>query len=105
MARRQARVIQKTGSKYLDNLYDSYQLCVELDGSAAHPAEEQWRDKRRDRANLVQDGITTMRLGYRDIRTQDACCETALDVATVLQSRASFTPHPCSRGACPFPPP
>jgi 1-deoxy-D-xylulose-5-phosphate reductoisomerase len=43
-ARRQARIIQETGSRYLDNLYEEYAVCVELDGSAAHPADEQWRD-------------------------------------------------------------
>ena len=47
-ARRQARIRQRTGNRYLDNLYEEYGVCVELDGTAAHPADEQWRDKRRD---------------------------------------------------------
>ena len=52
VARRQARIRHGTGNRYLDNLYEEYGVCVELDGTAAHPADEQWRDKRRDNANL-----------------------------------------------------
>ena len=61
-ARRQVRIRQRTGNKYLDNLYEEYGVCSELDGTAAHPADEQWRDKRRDNANAVQ-GIVTLRFG------------------------------------------
>jgi len=50
-ARRQARIRQRTGNRYLDNLYEKYGVCVELDGTAAHPEDVQWRDKRRDNAN------------------------------------------------------
>jgi hypothetical protein len=48
-ATRQARVRLGNRNRYLDNLYEGYSLCVELDGTASHPADEQWRDKRRDR--------------------------------------------------------
>ena len=44
-ATRQARVRQATGNRYLDNLYAAYRACVEIDGTAAHPEDEQWRDK------------------------------------------------------------
>jgi hypothetical protein len=37
-ARRQARRRHGSGNRYLDNLYEEYGLCVELDGNAAHPA-------------------------------------------------------------------
>ena len=68
VATRQARI--KVGGKsiYLDNLYEEYLVCVELDGSAAHPAGEQWRDKRRDRRNLAAEKIVTMRFGYADLQ-------------------------------------
>jgi hypothetical protein len=56
-ARRQVRVMQETGSKYLDNLYEEYRVCVELDGKAAHPESEQRRDNARDRWNLVHEKI------------------------------------------------
>jgi very-short-patch-repair endonuclease len=97
-ARRQARVSQSTGNRYLDNLYEGYGVCVELDGTAAHPADEQWRDKRRDTANAVR-GIQTLRFGITDLG--DRRCETADAVAAVLRSRGWPGPvHRCSRPAC-----
>ena len=85
-ARRQARIRQRTGNRYLDNLYEEYGVCVELDGTAAHPADEQWRDKRRDNANAVS-GIVTLRFGYprsgrsllrdRGLRSPPCCARAA----------------------------
>jgi hypothetical protein len=83
-ARRQARVRHRTGNRYLDNLYEGYGVCSELDGTAAHPADEQWRDKRRDNANAAQ-GIVTLRFGLLDLG--DRSCQTAADVAAVLRMR------------------
>lgn len=101
-ARRQVRIRQGTGNKYLDNLYEGYRLCVEIDGTAAHPAEEQWRDKRRDNWNLAREQIVTFRFGLLDLRERRARCETATFVAAVLISRGMATlPHPCSP-TCPF---
>ena len=97
-ARRQVRIRQRTGNKYLDNLYQEYGVCSELDGTAAHPADEQWRDKRRDNANAVQ-GIVTLRFGFADLG--DRRCQTAADVAAVLRLRGwTGVAHPCSRPAC-----
>jgi predicted transcriptional regulator of viral defense system len=97
-ARRQARIRQRTGNKYLDNLYGEYGVCSELDGTAAHPADEQWRDKRRDNAHAVQ-GIVTLRFGLLDLG--DRSCQTAADVAAVLRWRGwKGDAHPCSRQAC-----
>jgi very-short-patch-repair endonuclease len=94
MARRQARIRQGTGNRYLDNLYEEYQVCVELDGTAAHPAEEQWRDKRRDNANAVS-GLVTLRFGLLDL--SDRRCDTASAVASLLRRRGwTGSPHPCS---------
>ncbi len=97
-ARRQARIRQRTGNRYLDNLYEEYGVCVELDGTAAHPADEQWRDKRRDNANTVS-GIITLRFGLAELGERR--CQTADAVATLLR-RAGW-PGPtqsCSRPAC-----
>ena len=80
-ARRQARIRQDSGNRYLDNLYEAFRVCVELDGTAAHPADEQWRDKRRDTANTV-GGIITLRFGLLDLGERR--CETASAVATLL---------------------
>jgi len=97
-ARRQARIGQGTGHRYLDNLYEEYGLCVELDGTAAHPADEQWRDKRRDNANAVS-GIITLRFGLLDLG--DRRCETAATVATVLGRNGwPGSPRSCPRAAC-----
>jgi very-short-patch-repair endonuclease len=83
-ARRQARIRQRTGNRYLDNLYEEYGVCAELDGTAAHPADEQWRDKRRDNANTVA-GIVTLRFGFPDVSEHP--CETAAAVAALLRRR------------------
>jgi hypothetical protein len=97
-ARRQARIRQRTGNRYLDNLYEKFRVGVEIDGTAAHPADEQWRDKRRDNANAVQ-GIITLRFGLLDLG--DRRCQTAADVIAVLRMRGwTGAPHPCTRPAC-----
>jgi predicted transcriptional regulator of viral defense system len=90
VARRQARVRYGTGNRYLDNLYEEHGVCAELDGTPAHPADEQWRDKRRDNANAV-NGIVTLRFGLLDLG--DRRCETAIAVAT-LRRRRGWTGHP-----------
>jgi very-short-patch-repair endonuclease len=95
-ARRQARRRQGSGTKYLDNLYEGYGLCVELDGSAAHPAEGRWRDTHRDNANLVH-GTETLRYGWPDV-TENRC-RTAAEIADVLRHRGwKGTLRPCGPG-------
>jgi very-short-patch-repair endonuclease len=83
-ARRQARVGRRGASRYLDNLYEGFAVCVEIDGTAAHPADEQWRDKRRDNANAV-NGIATLRFGLLDLGEHR--CDTARAVAVLLRQR------------------
>jgi hypothetical protein len=83
-ARRQEKRRQGSGTKYLDNLYEQYGLCVELDGTAAHPAEGRWRDTRRDNANLLQ-GTPTLRYGWPDVTANR--CRTAAEIAAVLRRR------------------
>src|SRR5579859_2078332 len=83
VARRQARIWHGTGNRYLDNLYEPYGVCVELDGTAAHPADEQWRDKRRDNTNAVS-GLVTLRFGLLDLG--DRRCDTAATVARLLHT-------------------
>ena len=99
VALRQQRVRQRTGNRYLDNLYEAYGVCVELDGTAAHPSDEQWQDKRRDNWNLVHENIVTLRIGILDLG--DRSCDTARDIATRLQlSGWQHHPHPCRRPSC-----
>lgn len=102
-ASRQARVRQDTGNKYLDNLYEEYKACMELDGAVAHPEDEQWNDKDRDRWNLVHKQIVTSRFGVRHLRTEENLCETAADVAKILNDRGPAVGHPCTRPGCRVP--
>ena len=98
VALRQARIRLRTCNKYLDNLYEEYGVCVELDGTAAHPEDEQWRDKRRDNANAV-GGLVTLRFGFPELG--DHRCESARQVATLLRSHGwTDSPRPCARPGC-----
>ena len=100
VATRQARVRQAAGNRYLDNLYADYRACVEIDGAAAHPADEQWRDKGRDRWNAVHEGIDTIRIGVTDLISRERQCRTAADIAKWLSGRGPEVGRPCSPG-CP----
>jgi hypothetical protein len=100
-ARRQAPVNVGGRTIYLDNLYEDYLVCVELDGKSAHPEAEQWADKRRDRRNLVAGRIVTIRFGYLDLYTEQAQCQTAADVAGVLRDRGRWVGGPCRLPGCP----
>jgi very-short-patch-repair endonuclease len=92
-ARRQAKRRHAGGPRYLDNAYEEYGLCVELDGLAAHPAEGRWRDTRRDNENLVQ-GTQTLRYGWPD--ATENRCRTAAEIAAVLRRRGwNGTLRPC----------
>jgi hypothetical protein len=99
-AARQARVRQATGNRYLDNLYTEYRACVEIDGAAAHPEDEQWRDKSRDRWNAVHEWIDTIRIGVPDLISQGRQCLTAADVARWLSSRGPRVGRACG-AECP----
>ena len=100
-ALRQVRVWQGTRNRYLDNLYGEYRACVEIDGAAAHPADEQWRDKDRDRWNAVHEGIDAIRIGMLGLRTPGAQCATAAEVAAWLSGRGPRTGRACGRNDCP----
>jgi hypothetical protein len=100
---RQVRIRQATGNRYLDNLYEEYRACVEIDGTAAHPEDEQWRDKDRDRWNSVHEQVETIRIGMPGLLNQQRQCETAADVAKWLSSRAAPVGHRCSNPECPVP--
>lgn len=91
-AQRQVRRRHGSGIRYLDNLYE-YGVCVELDGTAAHPAEGRWRDTRRDNANLLQE-TQTLRYGWPD--TTQHRCQTAAQIAEVLRRHGwTGTLRPC----------
>jgi hypothetical protein len=91
--KRQVWFRQGRRSGYRDNLYERYGLVVELDGQIAHPAEEKWKDVRRDNI-AVSWGLTTLRFGWRDVTLKP--CETAAQVAAVLARRGYTGFHGCS---------
>jgi hypothetical protein len=93
-ARRQAKRRHGSGIRYLDNLYEDYGVCAELDGLAAHPPEGRWRDTHRDNANLVQ-GTQTLRYGWPDVTGNR--CQTAAQIAQILRAHGwTGTLRPCS---------
>ena len=67
---------------YDDVAYSDFGVHVELDGRAAHPAEQAFRDHRRDNA-AVLTGSRVLRYGFSDV-TQRPCL-VAAEVATMLR--------------------
>jgi hypothetical protein len=78
---RQAEADRHPGRIFRDIHYRKYRVAVELDGTASHPDEQRWQDKRRDNA-AAADGIFTLRYGWADVTERP--CETAREIATVL---------------------
>jgi hypothetical protein len=83
-ASRQARIARDGRSSFLDNLYDDFALCVELDGREAHPDDRRWMDIRRTNA-VAETGTTTLRYGWSDIDRRP--CQTAGQVGAALRRR------------------
>lgn len=83
-ARRQACVMVGGQRRYLDNLYDDALLAVELDGRAAHPAEQRWADSHRDNA-IASLGILTLHYNWQDVGPRS--CPVAAEVAHLLVIR------------------
>lgn len=83
---RQAKIsdADASRSRYLDNLYRDYGLCVELDGRQAHPDDQRWQDLRRIN-KIAEQGLVTLRYSWTDIDVHP--CETAVQIAAVLRRR------------------
>jgi len=75
-AKRQARRELDGGVRFLDNFYEAFRLCVEIDGRLTHPPEQKWRDADRDSDNLFRDDVQTIRLGLRHV-TSGRCAQAA----------------------------
>ncbi len=97
---RQARLSGDGRARFLDNLYDDYQLCVELDGKQAHPDHLRWQDIRRANA-VIAMGVTTLRYGWTDVNGTP--CQTAAQIAAVLASRGWPGPPRRCGSACRVP--
>ena len=94
-ARRQARRELASGVRYLDNFYDRYKLCVELDGQSSHPPEQKWQDADRDNDNVFLDDVQTVRFGIREVTVHR--CDQAAKLAAALMRRGwdGAGLHPC----------
>jgi hypothetical protein len=81
---RQARVVRGWRTEYRDVLYEEYLVVVEVDGAAAHPAEDRWLAAHRDNAGAA-DGTITLRYSWADIITRP--CQVAAEIGAVLLRR------------------
>lgn len=79
---RQGRRARRGGRWYDDVRYPSYDTLVEVDGRAAHPEDQRWRDLHRDNAG-VAEGLSVLRYGAADVTTR--ACAVAAQVAGVLR--------------------
>jgi hypothetical protein len=97
----QRQVRREKESRYDDVRYREFRTRVELDGRAAHPEHERWRDMRRDNAAVVE-GDQVLRYGSGDV--EGSPCELARQVAAVLTPAGwPGQLHPCSRPGCVIP--
>jgi len=97
----QRQVRRESESRYDDVRYREFRTRVELDGRAAHPEHERWRDMRRDNAAVLA-GDQVLRYGLGDV--EGSPCELASQVAAVLTPAGwPGQPHPCSRPGCVIP--
>ncbi len=81
---RQHRVSRAGWRQYQDVTYQGYGVLVELDGQAAHPAGERWRDIARDNANHAA-GQVTFRYGWSAVTEYP--CHVAAQVGAALVER------------------
>ena len=80
--RNRAEPVGLGGTRYRDVEYEAWSVIVELDGREAHPADEMFRDMRRDNDAAIS-GRTTLRFGWRDVVGER--CVVAGQVGLLLQ--------------------
>jgi hypothetical protein len=97
---RQRRTRRNGVSRYEDVRYEAYGIVVELDGRAAHPEEERWKDAHRDNASAAR-GLVTLRYSYADVMHRP--CEVAAEVARALRGRGDFGDLRACGAGCPAP--
>jgi hypothetical protein len=79
---RQARRDGPDGRRRLDNYYQPFGLCAELDGAAFHRAEDLDRDRRRDNETLIAAEAKTLRYGFKEVANHP--CDQAEKFARAL---------------------
>jgi hypothetical protein len=97
----QARRQGADGTCFLDNHYAPYDLAVELDGLAFHPAEDRDRDRYRDNETIIAVNAKTLRYGFRQVANHP--CDQAAQFARALVKHgwdARALKH-CQKPRCP----
>lgn len=95
--RNAAEVVHERGRRrrrYRDVEYVGWGLVVELDGRAAHPDDEAFRDRDRDNA-LAANGTVSLRYGWTEVVREP--CAVAAQVVAVLR-RLGWTGRPRACG-------
>lgn len=89
------------GIRFLDNLYQRYNLCVELDGLAFHPPQERDRDGYGDNETVIATDAHTLRYGFRQVANHP--CDQAAQFARALSKNgwAAATLKQCEKPGCP----
>jgi hypothetical protein len=89
------------GVRFLDNLYQPYNLCVELDGVAFHPPEERDTDNYRDNETVIAADAVTLRYGFRQVANRP--CDQAAQFARALIKNGwtAVTLKACRKPGCP----
>lgn len=82
--KRQRRTRVGGTSRYEDIRYEEYEVIVELDGLAAHPDGERWRDIGRDNGSAAS-GLVTLRYSYADVIERP--CQVADEIVRTLRAR------------------
>jgi hypothetical protein len=81
-ASRQVRRKGADGVRFLDNLYEPWGICVELDGLTFHTPESAARDRRRDNETIIEMDAKTLRYGFPEVANRP--CEQAEQFARAL---------------------
>ena len=101
---RSERQVRRDGpgpTRYDDVRYRRFATRVELDGRAAHPEHERWRDMDRDN-QAVAEGDRVLRYGFGEVSSVP--CRIAAQVASVLRACGwKGRPRRCRRTDCAFP--
>ena len=93
---RQQKSAHGRRTQYRDVVYEQFGVCVETDGSMAHPLDARRLDRERDNAAAV-GGLITLRYGWPEVTQRP--CAVAAEVAAVLQANGwAGGPVPCGPG-------
>jgi hypothetical protein len=96
----QARRQGADGTRFLDNHYAPYDLAVELDGLAFHPAQDRDRERYRDNETMIAVDASTLRYGFRQVANHP--CDQAAQFARALVKHGwdARTLKPCHKPNC-----